>query len=513
MMKRINYLFFALIAAVSCNRGYITYEQFGAKGDGRHDDMAAIVAAHEAANEQGLPVKAKDGATYYMEAGRQTAIIRTDTYWGKAKFIVDDNAVPLDTADYPAGFRVPVFRVESNMEPYEIEGLEGGLRKGQPSLGVTLPCRSLVRLENDTRRVYIRKGENQNNGVPQQEMLVANADGSIEEASAIIWDYDRITKAKAWPIDTTRLTISGGVFTTVANQGFNEYNYYVRGIVINRSNVLLEGLTHYVEGELEEHGSPYYAFVWPIEAADITIKDCLLTPHRIYWTIGSAGLPARMGSYDLGANSCVNIRWENIQQTIDIDNLSYWGLYTSNHCKNLTMERCKISRFDAHMGVENVTLKDCTFGHMGVRCVGFGRLYMENCEVHYNTFILLRNDYGSSWDGDIIIKDCVHKPYFGSPDITLIDGANNGDHDFGYDCCLPRSIEFHNMLVDDIWCEATDPVYVFGTFARDAHASGLVPYPIEGTLLMDNVRSSSVKKPIGLSRNPDLFKGYTVNRQ
>ena len=69
------------------------------------------------------------------------------------------------------------------------------------------------------------------------------------------------------------------------------------------------------------------------------------------------------------------------------------------------------------------------------------------------------------------------------------------------------------MLVDDIWCEATDPVYVFGTFARDAHASGLVPYPIEGTLLMDNVRTSSVKKPIGLSRNPDLFKGYTVNRQ
>jgi len=499
----------ALFAAVSCQRTYVTYEQYGAKGDGHHDDMSAIAAAHEAANAKGLPVKARDGATYYIVAGNQTAVIRTDTDWGKAKFIIDDAAIPLDTALYPRCFRDPVFRVESTLEPYEIEGLEGGLRKGQPSLGISLPCRSLIRVENDTHRVYIRKGENQNNGVPQQEMLVADADGKIEETSAVIWDYERITKAKAWPIDTTLLTLRGGIFTTIANQAVPEYWYYVRGIVINRSNVLVEGLTHYVEGEPENHGAPYYAFIWPIEAADVTVKDCLLTPHRIYWTIGSAGIPARMGSYDLGANSCVNIRWENIRQTIDIDNLAYWGLFTSNHCKNLTMERCNISRFDAHMGVENVTLKDCVFGHMGMRCVGFGRLYMENCEVHYNSFILLREDYGSSWDGEIIIKDCIHKPYFGSPAITLIDGANNGDHDFGYACCLPQSIECHNLVIDDIGCEATDPCYLLGTFSRDAHASGLEPYPIKGTLVLDNVRTTSTK-PIGLSQNPDLFSGYVL---
>lgn len=511
-MDRIRYFgaMLTLLAVVSCSRGYVTYEQFGARGDGRHDDMPAIVAAHDAANEKGLPVKARHGATYYIESGRQTAVIRTDTDWGDARFIIDDTVVVPDTTDYPRGFKVPVFRVASAMEPYEIEGLEGGLRKGQKSLGVKLPCRSLIRLENDTRRVYIRKGENRNNGVPQQEMLLADADGNIEETSAIIWDYDRITKATAWPVDTTLLTVRGGVFTTIANRAPSRYWYYVRGIVVNRSNVLVEGVTHYVEGE-QDHGAPYYAFIWPIEAADVTVKDCLLTPHRIYWTIGSAGIPSRMGSYDLGANSCVNIVWENVQQTIDIDDTSYWGLYTSNHCKNLKMERCRISRFDAHMGVENVTLKDCVFGHMGMRCVGFGKLHMENCEVHYRSFILLRDDYGSSWDGDIYLKDCVHKPYFGAPSISLIDGANNGDHDFGYTCRLPRSIECHNLLIDDICCEASDPVYLFGTFSRDAHATGLEPYPVEGTLLLDNVRTSS-GKPIGLSMNPDLFAGFKYER-
>lgn len=505
-MKIVSFILLSLSVLVSCNRNYVTYEQFGAVGDGSHDDMPAIVAAHDAANAKGLPVKARNGATYYIGSELRTASIRTDTDWGTAKFIVDDSAVEIDTVSWYV--EAPIFKVESSLSPYNIEGLEGGLRKGQTSLGRTLPCRSLVRVENDTRRVYIRKGENRNNGVPQQEMLVVNADGSIEETSAVIWDYDRITKAQAWPIDSTSLTIRGGIFTTIANQAPSEYIYHVRGIDVRRSNVCLEGLTHFVTGELEEHGAPYYAFVWVREAADVTIKNCLLTPHKIYWTIGSAGIPARMGSYDLGANSCVNIRWEDCTQTIDIDDPAYWGLFTSNHCKNLSMERCRISRFDAHMGVENVTLKDCIFGHMGMRCVGFGRLYMERCEVHTRAFILLREDYGASWDGEIVLKDCVHKPHFGDP-ILLLDGANSGDHNFGYDCTLPRSIELQNLLIDDICVEATDPVYLFGSFSRDAHASGLVPYPIRGSIIMDNVRCSSGKE-IGLSPNQDLFSGYRI---
>ncbi|MBR6347031.1 MAG: hypothetical protein IKR69_06550 [Bacteroidales bacterium] len=497
-----------LAGAVSCGRDYITYEEYGAKGDGRHDDMPAIVAAHDAANAKGLPVKARDGATYYIGSSLRTACIRTDTFWGTARFIIDDSGIVVECNNLD-NVDSPVFRVESSQPSYEIEGMGGALLKGQPNLGVKLPCRSLVHIQNDTHRVYIRKGENQNNGVPQQEMLVADADGNIEESSAIIWDYERITSATAWPIDTAQLTISGGVFTTIANRAPSQYSYFVRGIDIRRSNVLVEGLTHYVKDELEDHGAPYYAFLWVRFAADVTLRNCLLTPHRIYWTTGSAGIPARMGSYDLGANSSVNVRWEDISQTIDIDNPEYWGLFTSNHCKNLSMERCSISRFDAHMGVENVSLKNCVFGHMGMRCVGFGRLLMENCEVHFRSFILLRDDYGSSWDGEVLLKNCIHKPFSGNP-ITLIDGANNGDHDFGYTCCLPSSIELHDVLIDDICCEAVEKVYLFGDFARDAHASGLVPYRVEGSILMDNVRASS-GKTIELSRNPDLFTGYSIS--
>ena len=48
------------------NKKYVTYEEFGAKGDGVTDDFFAIKAAHEYANENHMPVRAKDDATYYI---------------------------------------------------------------------------------------------------------------------------------------------------------------------------------------------------------------------------------------------------------------------------------------------------------------------------------------------------------------------------------------------------------------------------------------------------------------
>ena len=44
----------------------VRYAKFGAVGDGVTDDIEAIVRAHEFANQHRLPVKADEGATYYI---------------------------------------------------------------------------------------------------------------------------------------------------------------------------------------------------------------------------------------------------------------------------------------------------------------------------------------------------------------------------------------------------------------------------------------------------------------
>ena len=494
---------FFLTAVSLCSaagRKYVTYEEYGAVGDGIHDDQEAIIAAHKAANELGLPVKATDGKTYRIGRGSGVAVIRTDVDFGKARFVIDDTV----TDNYSA----PVFTVKSDMEPIAIQGINS-LRKKQGNLGVRLPERSLVLVENAHKKVYIRYGPNQNSGTPQKEVLIAGKNGRIDNGSPITWDYDEVTRAVAYPIDRKTLTIKGGIFVTIANQAPSTYAYRGRGFAINRSNVRVENITHYVEGELD-HGAPYSGFLSFGYCADVVVTGCLLTPHKTYRTIGSAGIPVSMGSYDLQASYCVNVLFEHGRQTRDIDDRAYWGLFASNFCKNLRMDDMVISRFDAHMGVANLTLTNCTFGHMGVQAIGFGRMLVKNCEIHRNTLVWLRDDYGSTWNGDIIIKGCTLKPG-GGDSATIISGLNSGKHDFGYVCHLPRRVIVKNLTIDDSRIDA--PSYqgpsVFGSFGRDAAAPDLEPYEPTEEVILDNVKVLSGKE-LTLSPNPILFKDTKV---
>ena len=53
-----------VLPSVALAQGFVSYEQFGAVGDGTADDRAAIVKAHAAANEKGVSVRATGGKTY-----------------------------------------------------------------------------------------------------------------------------------------------------------------------------------------------------------------------------------------------------------------------------------------------------------------------------------------------------------------------------------------------------------------------------------------------------------------
>ena len=59
------------------NKSYVRYEDFGDVGDGATDDLKAIVDAHAFANAKGLPVRATDGATYYIGGTRMWATVKT----------------------------------------------------------------------------------------------------------------------------------------------------------------------------------------------------------------------------------------------------------------------------------------------------------------------------------------------------------------------------------------------------------------------------------------------------
>lgn len=489
------------------NQRLVRYSDLGAKGDGKTDDIDAIAATHAVANQQGLSVKADDGARYYIGGKVRTPVIQTDTDFGTAEFIIDDTEVEDRTE--------PVFLVSSTLRPFDLKGVTS-LKRNQKKLDVPFPGPCLVTVTDANVRRYIRYGPNQNNGSPQTDIFIVDKDGNVDPNAPIVWDFDQITEITALPMDEIPLTIKGGRFTTIANQAESKYTYYSRGIAIRRSNVLLEGLEHHIFGE-GEHGAPYGGFLNFRDCSDVTVRNALLTGHKTYRTIGSAGVPVSMGSYDISLSRSINVSFEHCRQTNDINDRTYWGIMGSNFCKNLILDHCTFSRFDAHMGVANATVRHSTLGHMGINAIGTGTFLVENSTLNGRTLINLRSDYGSTWEGEFIIRDCVFIPAGGrTASASLIGGSNSGQHDFGYTTYMPERIVIENLHIDDSnHPEDYQGPAIFGNFnpemTDDAYEEKY-PHVRTKEVILKNVTTESGKE-LRLSDNPYPFRNVKIRKE
>ena len=419
--------------------GLVDYEAFGAIGDGVTDDMQAICEAHEYANEHGLSVRSKSDATYHLGARALTAVIATDTDWNTSRFTIDDTQVEDN--------KTSLFAVRSQLDPVDLQ--IDRLTRDQVEVDARPERDCHVLVENDGKRLYLRRGLNVNKGVPQRDCFVLRRDGSV--VSPIDWDYDVVTRVEARPIDDTPLVLRGGIFTTFANRTEQEvgYNYWARNIVITRSNTEVDGLTHYVAGETAV-GHPYSGFISVQQCADITLRNCFATGHKIYSAIGRAGKPVNMGSYDYSVNSVVNFRMTNCRMN-HITDRTRWGVIGSNFCRNILLEDCTLSRMDTHQGVSGTyEIRRCALGHMGLNAIGRGTLTVEDSTLYGGRLVNFRPDYGSTWEGDVVIRNCRWIPACG--DTTwphMIGVSNDGMHDFGYPCSMPREITVDGLEVDD----------------------------------------------------------------
>ncbi len=480
--------------------GMVDYKSFGAKGDGTTDDMDVIVATHAYANQQALSVKADNGATYYIGGKDRTAVIQTNTDFGRAAFIIDDTEVQNRNAS--------VFTVSSALKPFKLDKISS-LKRNQEKIDVSLPGACLITVVNSNVKQYIRFGLNQNNGSSQTDIFLVDKNGKVDMNAPIIWDFNQITTITALPIDERELKITGGIFTTIANKVESKYTYYNRNIAIRRSNVLVEGLQHYVKGEGEQ-GAPYGGFINIGDCAHVTVKNTILTGHWAYSTIGAAGKLVTMGTYDLSVNRALNISFVNCSQTNDINDSRYWGILASNFCKNLLYDSCILSRFDAHQGVANATIRNSTLGHMGINAIGSGTLTIENSTVRGRSFVNLRPDYGSTWQGELVIRNCVFVPSGGkSISAFLIGGSNSGQHNFGYICYIPEKITIENLRIEDF--KHPDNYKGPAIFAnmnpemKNVTYQEKFPYIRNSEIILKNITTASGKS-LRISDNLFMFK-------
>ncbi len=418
---------------------HVSYGDFGAVGDGKTDDFAAIKAAHDYANDNGVAVKADSGAKYYIGAVEDTITVKTNVYFGGAEFIIDDRSAQPNSKVW----WYPLFSVKPDTMPQNIEITTGlSLESGQKNIGLTFDKPYMLAVYNEEKRDFIRHGFVGDTGAARQEIILVDKDGNVDGSTPIQWDYDKVTKITAYSIDDKPVTLRGGKFTTIANDDPKVLHYFERGISVERANVTVKGVSHYVTGE-GDTGSPYNGFFRTKFADNVTFENCVMTGHKIY--VNETG--GSQGTYDTRLTSSNNVRYLNCTQTDDHTDPSHWGIMCSDYCKNLRMDGCKLSRFDAHKGVYNATIINSDIGQ-NISVTGGGLLRVENvtkrCAIgtYYNRFVTLREDYGSFFYGDIIIKDSVLLTGRG---INYVVAASWYDWDFGYECRFPKTLTLDNV--------------------------------------------------------------------
>ncbi|WP_205943705.1 hypothetical protein [Pedobacter aquae] len=483
----------------------VSYSDFGAVGDGKTDDIDAIAATHAFANQYQIPVKANSKAKYYIGGKGRTVVVQTNTDFGDASFMIDDTQVE--------NRNLPVFMVSSTLKSFKLKGIST-LQKNQEKIDVSLSGPHLVTVSNATVKQYIRFGANQNSGKAQTDIFIVDKHGYVDAKAPIIWDFNTITDMTALPMDSTILTLKGGRFTTIANKENAKYNYYSRGISIRRSNVVVEGLEHRIIGE-GENGAPYGGFINIGDCANVTVKNTLLTGHKVYRTIGAAGVPVSMGTYDLSVNKALNVSFINCSQTNNINDSTYWGILGSNYSKNLLYDGCSFSRFDAHMGVANATIRNSTLGHQGINAIGGGKFLLENSTIYSRHLINLRPDYGSTWQGEIMIRNCTFVPS-NVQMASLIGGSYSGQHDFGYTCYMPEKITIENLRIDDKKSPSDyNGPAIFANFnPKMMNETYQEKFPYVKTKEV-NIKNLIILsgKPLRISDNTYMFRDVKVNKE
>ncbi|HBY20571.1 MAG TPA: hypothetical protein DEG71_06130 [Clostridiales bacterium] len=249
-----------------------------------------------------------------------------------------------------------------------------------------------------------------------------------------------------------------------------EYLYMGKNIHITRSNVLIRDLTHTVADN--NTGRPYNGFITTQGVCLIHLKDCNLDPRPFTQNVDGVS----MGTYDMVFNETVDITLENVNALSK--NPNKWGVIASNYLKDCKIFNCKLSRIDAHLGVWNLTIKDSVIGEQGLSLIGGGLLLIENITIYSLNLVFFRDDYGSNWNGNIAIKNVKHIPFSAALTyFSLLYFANDGTHDFGYDCRLGLDfIKLENYTLDSSNLPLVNQYYLLNIQAGSLSVTTIPPY-------------------------------------
>lgn len=418
---------------------YVTYEDFETGSSETEDCYQKIKEAHEYANLNNYEVRATSKVyNIYKLNDTEPILIKTNTNWNNAKFIIhDENIKDFKAKDYP------IFKIASNDANKIITDQnvlkEIKLNRNTNKLKALAGYGDCICIAYNENKIQYIRYKYENSGISQRDIFKIDNDGNI--LNDIQWNFDEVTKIMLIPIPKEQIVVENGIFqTNLPNDPYEqETGYFNRNIVCNRSNTMIKNIKHTVNNN-DYIGGPYFGFIRLSYVTDIELIDCELFSHKY----------KSKSSYDLILEYTVNTNIENVKSN-DIEDSSRWGITGTNYTKDIIYKNCELNRIDAHSGVHNLTIEDSIVGIKGITVVGSGKLNINNVTtLSPSTLVYLRDDYGSTWNGTINIKNCNMAKAINPQIVTFYTNYDNNNqlHNYGYDLYLPN-ITIDGLKIND----------------------------------------------------------------
>ena len=444
----------------------VRYADFGARGDGVTNDFFAIKAAHEYANERGLPVLAGTPNDVFLiseterDGYAESIKIKTDTDFGGATLVIDDTDVSWCEGSHKTHnthiFEIAPDKPSIRLEKKYIDAInaKGGITNSTEKIDTGLGFSAMLVVFDENSRVFIRYGNNANKGSPKMELIEVDEEGNISSDTPLLFEYENVTKIEAYRLDERAISVQNGVFISKASRVnlIDKYRTISRGIKLSRSNTTVRNIYHKIENEIYKGelvdgvafiGHSYGDFISLYYAQNVLIENVTFQA-RVYYL---------QGTYDFGAYMSNKITVKNCDQSNFFANDDpryplkpafgkWWGVAGTNFCKNLVYDSSRLTRFDAHEGLVNGKIINSSV--TDIRLTGAGEMLIENTKIYCdaNTTLQLREDYGSTWRGTLTVKDTEFIDTMGRQCAFMT--AYSSNHPYGYKTYFP------NLVIDNV---------------------------------------------------------------
>ena len=417
----------------------VNYQMFGAKGDGVSNDAVQIAAAHRYANSKSIPVINRTGEFWLKEI--EKVIIQTDVDWGNTIFHIDEKFNSLKE------YR---FEVTSKFQPKEIilsdkekEELVHTLKPGVTFLPILEPFKNHFILIADSKdRIGFRAGDSyKGQSWAREDFFYLEESGKI--IGDITWTFKDYTKLIAYPIDNNYLNLQGGAFYLSGDSPSSPRGYFKNGISINRSKTVVSDQWVGLEPGVKDTTtinprSGFYSFA---NVYDVTLQNVRLIPYQYF---REDGKNVHSGTYGISMGRVLKSYFKNVTAE---GSSSHWEVFGTNLNKDFRIEDCHLNRVDVHFHCWNLSIINSHIGDRGITVTGGGDLIIDNTTCSGQRFIGFRSDYGSKWDGDIMITNCVLRVSNESKNIFLL-GFSPVNFDYKYPVSFANSIMIENFVID-----------------------------------------------------------------